>query len=208
VQKRIGDYAGKLFTIANCLKEECVAASGWAQVVNPDYQRLTNMDWSDSVDGKVLRTTGAGAVLMMVFELIFILGMLYIQFFTQWGLVRSNVPYFFVRGDAVVILGILGNLIAAILLQTALQVYIHERQLASGVMLLILLIVEVMLLLERGFFFNLRYYPYPYLVPVLLAAFGSASLLVFIGSAVAVAVGYEKRKQLREARKILGLASK
>ncbi|RDE11966.1 MAG: hypothetical protein C4K47_09045 [Candidatus Thorarchaeota archaeon] len=208
VQKRIGDYAGKLFTIANCLKEECVAASGWAQVVNPDYQRLTNMDWSDSVDGKVLRTTGAGAVLMMVFELIFILGMLYIQFFTQWGLVRSNVPYFFIRGDAVVILGILGNLIAAILLQTALQVYIHERQLASGVMLLILLIVEVMLLLERGFFFNLRYYPYPYLVPVLLAAFGSASLLVFIGSAVAVAVGYEKRKQLREARKILGLASK
>jgi hypothetical protein len=208
MEKRIGDYGGKLFTIANCHKEQCVAESSWAQQVNPDYQRLTNMDWSDSVDNAVLHVAGLGAVLMMVFELIFILSMLYIQFFTSWGLNRSNIPYFFIRGDAVVVLGILGNLISAILLQTALQVYIHERQLGAGIMLLVLVVVEAVLLVGRGLFFNLRYYPSPYLVLILLAAFGSATLMTFIGAAVAVAVGSEKRSQLKEARKILGLSKK
>jgi hypothetical protein len=208
MEKRIGDYGGKLFTITNCHKEECIAASSWAQPVNQDYQRLTNMDWADSVDSAVLHTTGLGAVLMMVFELIFIVAMLYIQFFTQWGLLRSNIPYFFIRGDAVVILGILGNLVSAILLQTSLQVYIHERQLGAGISLLILLVIEVVLLLERGLFFNLRYFPNPYLVLVLLGAFGCPTLLIFIGSTVAVAVGFEKRKQLKEARRILGLTKK
>jgi B-box zinc finger len=207
-QRRIGDYGGKLFTITNCLKEQCVAESSWAQKVNPDYQRLTNMDWADSVDNAVLHVAGLGAVIMMVFELIFILAMLYIQFFTSWGLNRANVPYFFIRGDAVIILGILGNLVSAILLQTSLQVYIHERQLGAGIVLLGLLVIEVILLLERGLFFNLRYYPSPYLLIILLAAFGSASLLVFIGAAVAIAVGSEKRGQLKEARKILGLNKK
>ncbi len=183
MEKRVGDYGGKLFTITNCHKQECVAASNWAQQVNPEYQQLTNMDWADSVDNAVLHVAGSGAILMMVFELVFILTMVYIQFFTSWGLNQSNIPYFFIRGDAVVVLGILGNLVSAILLQTALQVYIHERQLGAGIVLLVLLVVEVVLLVERGLFFNLRYYPNPYLVLVLLAAFGSATLLVFIGAA-------------------------
>lgn len=208
MEKRVGDYGGKLFTLTNCRKENCIAESNWARPVNPDYQRLTNMDWADSVDRAVFRVAGLGAMMMMVFELIFIVAMLYIQFFTSWGLTGSNIPYFFIRGDAVVILGILGNLVSAILLQTALQVYIHERELGSGVMLLVLLVVEVVLLLERGLFFNLMYYPSPYLVLILLAAFGSATLLAFAGALAAIAVGYEKYKQLKEARRILSLAVK
>jgi len=208
MEKRVGDYGGKLFTITNCQKEECVTASSWARRVNPDYERLTNMDWADRADGVIFRLSGLGAILMMVFELIFIIAMVYIQFFTQWGLTGSNIPHFFFRGDAVVVLGILGNLISAVLLQSALQVYIHERELGSGIMMLVLLFVEIGLLLERGLFFNLRYYPNPYLVLIFLGAFGSASLLILIGSTAAIAVGYEKYKQLKEARRILGLANK
>ncbi|TFG29082.1 hypothetical protein EU527_16370, partial [Candidatus Thorarchaeota archaeon] len=79
-EKRVGDYGGKLLTLVNCTKKPCLSESSWANVLNEEYQKLANMDWSDKVDNFILRITGVGAVIMMVFELIFILGMLYMYF--------------------------------------------------------------------------------------------------------------------------------
>ncbi|RDE15431.1 MAG: hypothetical protein C4K49_06275 [Candidatus Thorarchaeota archaeon] len=209
IQLRVGDYGGKLFTIANCGKPDCVQESKWAQPLNLEYQRLANMDWSDSVDNSILRVTGLGAVLMVVFELVFVLCMLYVQYFTSWGLTTDpvpNIPYFFVRGDTVVLFCIIGNLLSALLLQTALQVHVHERQLGAGILLMLLLVTEVGFLLGRGLLFNLRFYPSLYLIPFFLGAFVIATLMVFGGALLAIGVGFKKRKQLKRARETLGLS--
>lgn len=203
---RIGDYGGKLLTLVHCEKPDCVAQSEWAKPLNKEFQALTNFDWADRIDNILLRVVGLGAVLMMVFELFFILSMLWIQYFDPWGrTVPSPIPFFIVRGDSVVILNILGNALSAIILQTALQVYIHERQLSSGVFLLGFLILEAAFLVFRGIYFNLLAYPGTWLVPFLFAAFGVATLMIFFGSIGAIYVGSKKYNQIKGAKIQLGL---
>ncbi len=205
MEKRVGDYGGKLLTIVNCRNPQCIAQSEWAAPMNIEYQRLTNMEWADKVDNSILRVSGLGGVLMMVFELVMILSLLYIQYFTPWGLNRSNMPYFYFPGDALIVLEILGNFMSAMILQTALQTYLHERQLSSGLFLLGFLILEVVYLLFRGVYFNLQRAPIVYLAPLLLGAFVAASIMVFVGALAAMYVGAKKRKQIKAAKKQLGL---
>jgi hypothetical protein len=214
-EHRVGDYGGKLLTIVNCQKDKCILESEWARPLNEEYQKLANMDWADKIDNFVLRVTGFGAIIMMVFELVFILGLLYIFNFGGWGFI--NVGYLaglgytgwvfqLVGNLAVLLLSVLGNLLGAILLMTALQVYVHERQLSSGLVLLFVLVIEVAHLLFRGFFFNLLNSPYPLFVQILLASFLLGTILVFIGSLMAIYVGNKKRIQLKNAREQLGLS--
>ncbi|TFG31574.1 hypothetical protein EU528_05805 [Candidatus Thorarchaeota archaeon] len=202
-EKRVGDYGGKLLTIVNCSKESCIAASEWARPLNEEYQSLANMDWADKSDNFILRITGIGAVVMMVFELVFILGMLYLQYFTSHS---ALLPKILFSGDIVIILMVLGNILAAILLQTSLQVYVHERQLVSGAILLVMLIVEVAYLLWRGLYFNLLFLEDPLFLTVLLLALLFGTLLVFVGSLGAIYVGNKKRVQMKNARKQLNLS--
>ncbi len=206
LEKRVGDYGGKLLTIVNCRKPECVAESEWAPLLNEEYQRMVNFDWADHIDNIILRVTGLGGVLFMIFELFFVLSMLGVQYFTAWGL-SGNIPHALFLGDYVIVLCILGNLLSAIIMQTALQVYVHDRQLGSGIMLLIFLIIEVVFLLFRGVVFNLRLFPDPRLLLFLTLSFSLATILVFIGSLMAIVVGYKKRRQMQEAARRLGLTA-
>ena len=212
MDRRAGDYGGKLFTVVNCTKRTCVAKSEWARPINEEYEKLINMDWADKSDNFILRVTGLGAVIMMVFELIFILTMLYIQYFTPYG-VASSVSFFLFPGDAIIVMGlvvvgmnIVGNLLGAILLQTSLQVHLHSRQLGAGIALMILIIVEALYLLYRGIFFNLSSYPNPPVVQILFSAFLFATILIFVGALMAISNGAKKRKQLKKAREKLGLS--
>lgn len=208
MQKRVGDYGGKLLTIVNCTKPDCLITSDWAKPLNEEYQRLANMDWADKADNIVLRVTGSGAVIMMIFELIFILGMLYMQYFTSLG---SLFPIwviggFVIPGLPIIVLMVLGNLLAALLLQTSLQVYVHDRQLGSGILLLIILMFEAGFLLWRGLYFNLRQLPDPTFLLTLLSAFIIGAFLVLLGSLEAIYIGNKKRIQMKRARESLGLA--
>jgi len=202
VEKRVGDYGGKLLTVVNCKKENCVSESQWARPLNEEYQKLANMDWADRADNFVLRITGGGAVIMMVFELIFILGMLYFQYFTPHG---ALLPRAFLPGDLVIIPMILGNVLAAILLQTALQVYDHEKQLGSGILLFVLLAIEVTYLLWRGLYFKLLQLEDPLFLIVIFVAFLFGAILVFVGSLGAIYIGNKKRIQMKRARQQLNL---
>ncbi|MFX1483651.1 MAG: hypothetical protein ACFFCP_10720 [Promethearchaeota archaeon] len=208
-QKRVGEYGGKLLTIVNCQKQSCIDESIWAKPLNKDYLKLANMDWADRIDNIILRVTGFGAIVMMVFELIFFLGMLYFQYLTPWSMPSItffDLPEWFTIPLTILLLSILGNLLAAILLQSALQVYIHERQLGAGVTLLVILIMEVAHLLFRGLLFGLRTLPNPIFLPMLLGAFLFGTILVFFGSLMAIYVGNKKRKQLKTARDTLKLS--
>lgn len=206
MEKRVGNYGGKLFTIVNCKKPSCIRESSWAHPVNPRYEKLTNFDWADSIDNSILRVAGLGTLLMMLFELFFFISMVYIQFLTPWGTADPpNIPFWFFRGDEVVVFSILGNFVSALLLQTALQVYIHERELGAGLMLLAFLIVEVVLLIFRGLTFNLLRFPNPIYLAFLLGAFVFATLLVFVGAVSAIYVGNKKRNQILDAKIELGL---
>ena len=208
MEKRVGNYGGKLFTIVNCTKKSCIAESSWAKPVNPEYQRLANMDWADKVDNSILRVTGLGAIMMMLFELFFIISMLYIQFLTPWGMEEpSNIDFWFIQGDSVIVLNIIGNFLSAMILQSALQVYVHDRQLGSGVLLFFLLILEVLLLIYRGLVFGLLTFTNPWYLSFLLGAFLFATLLIFVGAIMAMRTGWKKRKQLEEAAFMLGLKS-
>ncbi|NWF96027.1 MAG: B-box zinc finger protein [Candidatus Thorarchaeota archaeon] len=204
MEQRVGDYGGKLLTVVNCRKADCVSASSWAQPLNREYMRLTNMDWADRVDSVIFRLAGIGGLLFMVFELFFILAMVYVQFFTSWGM--ANIPRLFIPGDVIVTLGILGNLLSAVILQTALQTYVHDRQFGSGGILLASLVLEVAFLLFRGLAYGLLQYPDPRLPWFLLLSFLLATVLAFVGALGALAVGYKKRRQVRTARLRLGLA--
>ncbi|MEM2142893.1 MAG: B-box zinc finger protein [Candidatus Thorarchaeota archaeon] len=205
MEKRVGDYGGKLLTIVNCNDPACVSSSSWAKPLNVEYMRLTNMEWADKIDNAILRVSGLGGLLLMIFELGLILLMVYVQYFTQWGLAGTNIPFYFIRGDIMIVMGILGNLLSAIVMQTSLQTYIHERQLKSGVMLLFLIMMEIVYLLVRGLVFNLRNFPSVYLLPTLIAAFGVAVLLVLFSAVAAIVVGYKKRRQIKRAMLTLGL---
>ncbi|TET10361.1 MAG: hypothetical protein E3J86_05930 [Candidatus Thorarchaeota archaeon] len=208
-QKRVGEYGGKLLTIVNCDKPACIAESEWAKPLNEDYLKLANMDWADRIDNLVLRITGVGAIMIMVFELIFFIGMLYFQFLTPWSIpaiILFDIPAWFTIPLFILLLSVLGNLLSAILLQSALQVYIHERQLGAGITLMVILIIEVAHLLFRGLFFGLLGLPNPIFLPMLLGAFLFGTILVFTGSLMAMYVGNKKRTQLKEAREKLHLS--
>jgi hypothetical protein len=208
LEKRVGDYGGKLLTIINCTKPSCVSESAWANPLNEEYQRLANMDWADRADNIILRTTGGGAVIMMIFELFFILGMLYIQYFTSLG---SLFPTWIISGITIpglpiIVLMVLGNLLGALLLQTSLQVYVHDRQFSSGILLLFLLIIESAFLLWRGLYFNLRQLPDPTFLLTLLSAFIIGAFLILVGSLGAIYIGNKKRIQIKRAKDKLGLS--
>ncbi len=205
MERRVGDYGGKLLTIVNCTSPACVLQSEWARPHNEELERLIDFEWADRIDNLIFRMTGLGAVLMMVFELVFVLALLYIQYLTPFGWSDLNMPYIILRGDIVIVLSILGNLLSAMILQTALQVYAHERQLTSGIVLLFLIIVQAAFLLFRGLYFGLRSHPNPLLVPMLLAGFLFATILVFVGSLMAIRVGLKKRSQVKDAYARLGL---
>ncbi|MFW9920109.1 MAG: hypothetical protein ACFFED_10945 [Candidatus Thorarchaeota archaeon] len=207
MQKRVGNYGGKLFTIVNCMKPECIHQSEWARPINPEYEKLTNMDWADKVDNSILRVSGLGALMMMIFELFFFISMLYIQFFTDWGRADpATISFWFIRGDEVVVLSILGNFISALILQTSLQVYVHERQLGAGLMLFAFLVLEVLVLIYRGLQFNLLFFPNPVYLAFLLGAFVFSALLLFVGAMFAIRIGWKKRNQLEDAKIKLGLS--
>ena len=205
-EKRVGDYGGKLLTLVNCTKPSCVSESSWANPLNEKYQKLVNMDWADRADNFILRITGIGAVIIMIFELIFILGMLYFQYFTSFGSLIPTGGLF--PGILMIILMVIGNIIAAVMMQTALQVYVHDRQFSSGIFLLFMLIIEVAYLLWRGLFFNLLQNPNPYFLPILLVSFTAGALFVFIGSLSAIYIGNKKRIQIKSAMKQLGLSER
>ena len=215
-QKRVGEYGGKLLTIVNCNKPSCVAESDWAKPLNEEYQRLANMDWADRIDNVILRVTGLGAIIMMVFELIFFIGIMYFQFvYPAWSMPLVSLDLgSFVLGPAIMIpvtillFSIFGNFLAAILLQSALQVYVHDRQLGAGVTLLIILVIEVAHLLFRGLFFNLLSLPVVFFLPLMIGAFLFGTILVFFGSLAAIYIGNKKRVQLKKVREQLNLSDK
>ncbi|MHA1770539.1 MAG: B-box zinc finger protein [Candidatus Thorarchaeota archaeon] len=198
MERRVGDYGGKLLTIVNCRKPSCVKASEWAQPLDKEYQRLTNMDWADHIDNVILRVTGLGGIAFMILELLFILALFYIQYFTPWGQ-AGNIPYYFFPGDLMIILSIIGNFLSAIIMQVALQVYIHERQLSSGIILLVLLFIEVAYLVYRGLSFHLLSFTNTTLIALFLGGFLIAVILVLAGSLMAIKVGYKKYKQFKFA---------
>jgi DNA-directed RNA polymerase subunit RPC12/RpoP len=212
-QKRVGEYGGKLLTIVNCDKPACVAESEWAKPLNEEYQKLANMDWADRIDNRILRVTGLGAIVMMIFELIFFIGVMYFQFLTPWSMheVSLNLGGF-TLGPVIMIpvtillFSILGNLLSAILLQSALQVYVHERQMGAGITLLVILVIEVAHLMFRGLFFNLLTLPVTFFLPIMIGAFLFGTILVFFGSLAAIYIGNKKRKQLKRVREQLNLS--
>ena len=208
LEKRVGDYGGKLLTIVNCTKPICMAESDWAKPLNEEYQNLANMDWADRADNIILRVTGGGAVIMMIFELFFILGMLYMQYFTSLGSLFPVWPIagIIIPGLPVIVLMILGNLLAALLLQTSLQVFVHDRQFTSGAFLLVILIIESGFLLWRGLYFNLRQLPDPTFLLTLLSAFIIGAFLILVGSLGAIYIGNKKRIQMKRAKDKLGLS--
>jgi hypothetical protein len=211
IQKRVGEYGGKLLTIVNCEKASCIAESEWAKPLNEEYQKLANMDWADRIDNIILRVTGLGAIIMMVFELIFFLGVMFYHFLTPWSIPSVSIEFLgpeIMNPITILVLSIFGNLLAAILLQSALQVFVHERQLGAGITLLVILIVEVAYLIIRGLFFGLLTFPNPYFLPILVAAFLFGTILVFFGSLMAIYVGNKKRVQLKETREKLNLSIK
>ena len=210
-QKRVGEYGGKLLTIVNCQKSTCIAESEWAKPLNEEYQRLANMDWADRIDNLILRITGLGAIIMMIFELIFFIGIMYYQFLTPWSIPPVSLDFLgpvVMIPVTILVLSIFGNLLSAILLQSALQVFVHERQLGAGITLLVILIIEVAHLLFRGLFFGLLTFPNPYFLPILLCAFLFGTILVFVGSLMAIYIGNKKRVQLKEIREKLNLSIK
>ena len=145
---------------------------------------------------------------MMIFELFFILGMLYMQYFTSlgnlfptWIIAGVNIP-----GLPIIVLMILGNLLGALLVQTSLQVYIHDRQFTSGLFLLFIIVVESVFLLWRGLYFNLRQLPDPTFLLTLLSAFIIGAFLVLFGSLGAIYIGNKKRNQMKRAKDKLGLS--
>jgi hypothetical protein len=150
---------------------------------------------------------------MMVFELIFFIGVMYFQFLTPWSIPSFSIQITssFVLGPVIMIpltillFSIFGNFLSAILLQSALQVYVHERQLGAGVTLLVILVIEVAHLLFRGLFFGLLTLQNDYFLPLMLGAFLFGTILVFIGSLMAIYVGNKKRIQLKETRVKLNL---
>ncbi len=209
MQKRVGEYGGKLLTIVNCEKASCIAESEWAKPLNEEYQKLANMDWADRIDNIILRVTGLGAIIMMVFELIFFLGVMFYHFLTPWSIPQVSIEFLgpeIMNPITILVLSIFGNLLAAILLQSALQVFVHERQLGAGITLLVILIIEVAYLIIRGLFFGLLTFPNPYFLPILIAAFLFGTILVFFGSLMAIYVGNKKRVQLKETREKLNLS--
>jgi len=216
LDKRVGEYGGKLLTIVNCEKHSCVAESDWANPLNEEYQKLANMDWADRIDNVILRFTGLGAIVMMVFELIFFIGIMYFQFiYPTWSVPQYSLNLGgFVLGPIIMIpvtillLSIIGNFLSAILLQSALQVYVHERQLGAGVGLLVIIVFEVAHLLFRGLYFNLLTLPVSWFLPLMIGAFLFGTILVFFGSLAAIYVGNKKRIQLKEAREKLHLSIK
>ena len=119
-----------------------------------------------------------------------------------------DLPVWFTIPLTILVLSILGNFLSAILLQSALQVYIHERQLGAGVTLMVILVIEVAHLLFRGLLFGLLGLPNQIFLPMLLGAFLFGTILVFIGSLMAIYVGNKKRKQFKEAREKLHLSLK
>ena len=206
MEERVGDYGGKLFTIINCTKGSCKVESEWAKPLNREYLQLANMDWADRIDNVIFKFAGLGSILMIIFEVFFIISMLIAQFFTEWSLTPySDTLSLFITGATIVILGITGNLLSAVLLQTSLQVYIHERQLASGLMLLLILVIEVALLLFRGWYYDLLHFAFAWLPIFLLAAFLFSTILVFVSSLLAIGIGVKKYYQLKRARESLGL---
>ncbi len=214
IQKRVGEYGGKLLTIVNCEKQSCVAESDWAKPLNEEYQKLINMDWADKIDNVILRVTGFGAIIMMVFELIFFIGVIFYEYLTPWSIPPISLAFSptFVLGPAIMIpvtillLSILGNLLAAILLQSALQVFVHDRQLGAGLTLLVIIVLEVAHLLFRGVYFGLLTLPDPYFLPLMIGAFLFGTILVFFGSLMAIYVGNKKRVQFKNAREKLNLS--
>jgi DNA-directed RNA polymerase subunit RPC12/RpoP len=216
IQKRVGEYGGKLLTIVNCDKPACIAESDWAKPLNEEYQKLANMDWADRIDNLILRLTGLGGIIMMVFELIFFIGIMYFNFLTPWNIpdVTLQLTSDFVIGPIIMVpvtillLSIFGNLLSAILLQSALQVFVHERQLGAGVTLLVILVIEVAHLLFRGLFFGLLTLPNAIFLPLMLGAFLFGTILVFVGSLMAIYVGNKKRIQLKKTREKLNLSIK
>ncbi len=211
IQKRVGDYGGKLLTIVNCEKTTCVSQSDWAKPLNEEYQKLANMDWADRIDNFILRITGLGAIIMMIFELIFFIGVMFYQFITPWSIPDVSIgglgPVIMIP-VTILLLSILGNILSAILLQSALQVYVHERQLGAGITLLVILIIEVSFLLFRGLFLGLLTFPNPLFLPLMLGAFLFGTIFVFVGSLMAIYTGNKKRIQLKEAREKLQLSVK
>ncbi|MFW9787699.1 MAG: hypothetical protein ACFFE1_08485 [Candidatus Thorarchaeota archaeon] len=211
MQKRVGEYGGKLLTIVNCEKQSCVAESDWAKPLNEEYQKLVNMEWADRVDNVILRVTGLGAIIMMIFELIFFVGILYFQYLTPWNMPPVTLDFLgpeIMRPVTILVFSIFGNLLSAILLQSALQVYVHDRQLGAGITLLVILIIEVAHLLFRGLFFGLLTLPNPTFLPLMIGAFLLGTILVFVGSLMAIFIGNKKRKQLKAAREKLNLSIK
>ncbi len=214
IEKRVGEYGGKLLTIVNCDKPACVSESAWAKPLNEEYQKLANMDWADRIDNLILRLTGLGGIIMMVFELIFFVGVMYFQFLTPWSIpqISIQITSSFALGPVIMIpvtilvLSIFGNFLSAILLQSALQVYVHDRQLGAGVTLLVILVIEVAHLLFRGLFFGLLTLANVYFLPMMLGAFLFGTILVFIGALMAIYVGNKKRVQLKETREKLQLS--
>ncbi len=214
MQKRVGEYGGKLLTIVNCEKPTCIAESEWAKPLNEEYQKLINMDWADRIDNVILRVTGLGAVIMMIFELILFLGVMFFQFITPWSIppISLRLSSSLVIGEIIMIpatilvLSIVGNLLSAILLQSALQVYVHDRQLGAGVTLLVIIVIEVAYLLLRGLYFGLLTLPNPYFLPIMITAFLIGTILVFVGSLMAIYVGNKKRIQFKDAREKLHLS--
>lgn len=214
IQKRVGEYGGKLLTIVNCDKPTCIAESDWAKPLNEEYQKLANMDWADRMDNLILRLTGLGAIIMMVFELIFFLGVMFFQFLTPWSIPPFSIqltstltigPVILIP-VTILLLNVFGNFLSAILLQSALQVYVHERQLGAGITLLVILVIEVAHLLFRGLFFGLLTLANPFFLPLMLGAFLFGTILVFVGSLMAIYVGNKKRVQLNEIREKLHLS--
>ncbi|MFW9833762.1 MAG: hypothetical protein ACFFEK_07195, partial [Candidatus Thorarchaeota archaeon] len=169
---------------------------------------------ADRIDNVILRVTGLGAIVMMIFELIFFIGVMYFQFvFPGWSMPQVSLNLGgFVLGPVIMIpvtlllFSILGNLLSAILLQSALQVYVHERQLGAGITLLVILIIEVAHLLFRGLFFNLLSLPVSWFLPLMIGAFLFGTILVFFGALAAIYIGNKKRVQLKKIREKLNLS--
>ncbi len=193
LEKRVGEYGGKIFTLFVCKDPKCQAEVSWATPVNDQMERLASFDWADRYDNWAMKSAGVGGILLVFLELAMFFIFTYLRYFTAWG--KSNLSMWYIVPFAFI-----GTFIAAILLQIALQVYDHKMQFSARVMTAILTVLYYIFWTERFEYLKLVSYPEPLLWVTLESIFLLTIILLFTSAIISIIVGHKKKKQLVKLR--------
>ncbi len=191
LEKRVGEYGGKFFTIFVCKDPSCQTAVSWTTPVDEKLTRLASFDWADRYDNWIVKSAGIGGILLVFLELFMFFVFSYLRYWSSWGM--SHLSMWYVVGFT-----FLGTFIAAILLQVALQVYDHNTQFSSGVLTIVLTVLYYIFWTLRFEYFNFISYPNPLLWVMLEAVFLFSVILLITAGTISAIVGRKKQKQLKK----------